>query len=91
MDDAIKRALEVAAVAACDGAFDRPCSHPSLCADAGRCLNDTKREEYAAAIAAFLGALEDGAVLRLLSEETNRDNGWRDTLAAAVRRAAGGG
>ena len=93
-DDAIKRALEVAALTACDGSFDRPCSHPSLCADAGQCLNDIKREEYAAAIAAFLDALPPVDVMMAQRPHDPVDPGGPHstrTLAAAVRRAAGGG
>lgn len=83
MDDAIRKALEVASLAACDGAFDRPCSHPSLCADAGRCLNDMKREEYAAAIAAFHDHMADQA--------NSADEAIMHLkIAVAIRRAAGG-
>lgn len=80
-DEVIKRALEVASLAACDGAFHRPCSHPSLCADAGLCLSSAKREEYAAAIAAFLDAPDIWEAMQLDHE----------AVMKSIKRAAGGG
>ena len=52
-------------------------------------LEAAEREPTTAGkIAAFLRALPDGEVLRLLAHETDKHRGWRDTLAAAVEEAA---
>lgn len=90
-DDAIRRALEVAAQVACYGGMsgDRcdQCTHPSQC----RSMADWQ-PGTAAAIAAFLEAppglsalpVPDGGLVGIKVDRMR-------ALAAAVRRAAGGG
>jgi hypothetical protein len=79
MTDTIRAALEAAGRGMCMSISDNEaCRAPCLLC----------REGATAAVAAFLRALPDEAVLRLMTMEQDVHRGWRDILAAAVEAAA---
>jgi hypothetical protein len=86
MTDPIRAALDKAAEAVRvsfikDGScYGGDACHTLPC----KCASDASSN----AIAAFLRALTDGAVLTLMSKAPDPYYGWRDTLAAAVLAAA---
>jgi hypothetical protein len=84
MTDPIRAALNKAACAIC--ICDGECFETRHGMMHGPCEKQT--DKAASAIAAFLRALTDGAVLTLLSEAPDPYYGWRDTLAEAVLAAA---
>ena len=89
MNDAIKRALEIATVEACN-AVDG-CPRNGLCHDAGQCLYAPAMEYTAAAIAAFLDALPLYSDMPMGKDRMGFfDAATRAHWAAVVRRAAGG-
>jgi hypothetical protein len=86
MSDPIRAALDKAAEAARIEACKPGCCGEGTGCEVGPC--HCSRVAAAAAIAAFLRALTDGAVLVLLSKAPDPYYGWRDTLADAVLAAA---
>jgi hypothetical protein len=77
MSDAIKAALEAALTESITDAWTLEGEH-----------RQWALERAAATVAAFLRALDDGVVLRLLAAEKDKNASWRDTLAQAIERAA---
>jgi hypothetical protein len=80
MSNPIRVALDKAGQATCPTAQTVGGSCAPICLHCPRVA--------ANAIAAFLRALTDGAVLTLLSKAPDPYYGWRDTLADAVLTAA---
>ena len=86
MTDPIRAALEKAAEAARIEACKPGCCGEGTGCEVGPC--HCSRVAAAAAVAAFLRALPDDAVLMLLTGEQDPNHGWRDTLADAVLAVA---
>ena len=82
MTDPIRAALDKARAVYCHADGECPCATPD------DCPMKLRSDVPAKIIAAFLRALKDADLIKLLAAERNPHHGWRDSLADAVLAAA---